>query len=148
MINIPHYEGKYKVNEKADVYSLPKNRLLKPCKSNKGYMVVKLNKKTKYVHQLVAETFIDSDYKLKGLVVDHIDRNPLNNSLDNLRLISKSDNFKNSDHYENRKKGCIDLRHNRYRARVTVDGFNYSETFDTRKEAEEYNKRKQIKTKQ
>jgi len=133
----------YTVSENADVYSNLKGRLLKPTVSSKGYMVLTINNKTAYLHQLVALSYLDADYKSKGLVVDHIDRNPLNNSLDNLRLISKSENLKNSDYFENRKKGYVGLRNNRYRAIITVDGVKYSKTFDTRKEAEEYNNLKQ-----
>jgi hypothetical protein len=139
MRNIPYYEGKYKVNEKGDVYSLPKNRLLKPYKSVKGYLVVTLNSKTRYVHQLVAESFIDSEYKLKGLIVDHKDRNPLNNNLENLRLLNKSENFKNSNYYENRKKGCISLRSSgSFRAIVTLNGVRHDKTFKLKKDAEIY----------
>lgn len=35
-----------------------------------------------------------------GMYVDHIDRNRMNNSIENLRLLSMSDNFKNSERFD------------------------------------------------
>ncbi|QIR22176.1 hypothetical protein GXP72_07025 [Enterobacter sp. SES19] len=45
---------------------------------------------THEVHRLVAETFLGQH---KGLVVDHIDDNPLNNEVSNLRWITQSENI-------------------------------------------------------
>jgi len=139
MKEIPSYNGKYLVSKDGDVYSNAKNRLLKPYKSIRGYLVVRLNKKNRPIHQLVAETYIDSDYKQGNLVVDHINRDKLDNRLINLRLISKSENYRNSDYYDNRKRGGIYKRPNgNYSASITKDGARTSKTFKTLEEAEEY----------
>ena len=139
MIDIPNYNGKYKIDKSSNVYSKAKGRLLKPSKSVRGYMVLTLNKKTRPLHQLVVESFVDSNYKSKGLVVDHIDRDKTNNELSNLRLVSKADNYINSDHYENRKKGCVNLRSNgTFRAIVSIKGIKHDKTFNTELEAQEY----------
>ena len=62
-----------------------------------GYMQVKLNTPsgfvTRYKHRLIAQHFIPNPDNLPD--VDHIDRNKLNNSLNNLRWVSHSENLKN-----------------------------------------------------
>jgi len=50
------------------------------------------------VHRLVAQTFIGP--QLPGRVVDHIDRNKLNNSLSNLRYVTQQENTQNRNHEE------------------------------------------------
>ena len=40
------------------------------------------------------------ELKENNLVADHIDRDGLNNTRENLRIVSRSDNIKNSDNYE------------------------------------------------
>ena len=139
MKEIPNYNGKYLISKEGSVYSVPKGRLLSPSKSVRGYMVLNLNKKTRPLHQLIIESFVDSNYKAKGLVIDHIDRDKTNNKLSNLRLTSKAENFKNSDYYDNRKKGCIYNRPNgSYRAIITEDGVKRNKTFKTLEEAQDY----------
>jgi hypothetical protein len=139
MKEIPNYNGKYLISKEGSVYSIPKGRHLKPYKSARGYLVVNLSKKLRPIHQLVAETYLDASYKDRGLVVDHIDRVKTNNELANIRLVSKADNFKNSDYYENRKKGCICKKPNgSYRAIIIKDGVRKDKTFKTLIEAESF----------
>ena len=59
---------------------------------NKGYTKFRLLNKWFSGHGLVAITFLN--YKQKpGLVIDHIDSNKSNNSVDNLRIISFRQNI-------------------------------------------------------
>jgi len=53
----------------------------------------------KLFHQLVAKAFIYDNNLHEGLIVDHIDRNKLNNRVENLRYVTHQDNIRNSTHY-------------------------------------------------
>lgn len=61
-------------------------------------------------------------------VVDHIDRNKLNNTLSNLRVVSKQVNEWNRDRYENNTSGYTGVRFKRdnsknpYQAIIKVNG--------------------------
>ena len=78
-------------------------RLLKCSINNagEGYRYFQQHKDGKrinhFIHQLVAKLFIGE--KPEGLVVDHIDRNSLNNNVSNLRYITQAENTRNSKRY-------------------------------------------------
>lgn len=95
------YEDLYEVSQNGDVKSLLKNRLLKPWKHKKGYLVITLTKDKKhkhfYVHRLVAEAFLENK-RSKG-EVNHIDGNKKNNRLNNLEWCDGLENRKHA--YEN-----------------------------------------------
>jgi hypothetical protein len=67
----------------------------------KGYLYFQLNRDNKrinyFFHHLVAEQFISE--RTIDMVIDHIDRNSLNNNVDNLRYITQKENCKNTDRY-------------------------------------------------
>lgn len=92
---IPNYP-KYLVSSKGRVRSLQNNRdlLLKPVITN-GYYKVRLSNNGKIDDKLIAYlvyfTFITDTLK-ENYVIDHIDGNKLNNDLENLRYISRSEN--------------------------------------------------------
>lgn len=96
-MDIIGYEGLYKIYDDGRVYSFYSNKFLKPGISSAGYYMVNLcknlKKKNIKIHNLVATHFIGE--RPIGMDIDHKDRNPFNNNVNNLRYISKSDNQKN-----------------------------------------------------
>lgn len=71
-------------------------RLLRPKENNKGYWVYKLHLgaskelKQVYIHRIVYILFVGSIPKDK--VINHIDHNKHNNSVENLECITQSEN--------------------------------------------------------
>jgi hypothetical protein len=61
----------------------------------KQYYVYNINKKILSVHRLIAETFLDNSYNKK--TVDHIDRNTVNNDINNLRWATMKEQLKNRE---------------------------------------------------
>ena len=110
------------------------NRILKSADDGRGYRKVVLSKegKTKClsVHRLVAEAYLD-DWNPK-LQVDHIDRNRINNNVDNLRMVTQRENSFNrgaKGYYYNKEKG-------KYMARIVSHGkFKYLGVYNTEEEA-------------
>ena len=76
-------------------------KIMKPYANNHGYLFVDLyaskrdgyKKERRYIHRLVAEYFIDNPYNYPQ--VDHIDTNPQNNMVTNLRWCTHSQNHLN-----------------------------------------------------
>jgi hypothetical protein len=68
---------------------------------NRGYRYFQLirdGKRINYLfHHLVAEAFLSE--RPNDLVIDHIDRNKLNNHVSNLRYITQKENCRNTDVY-------------------------------------------------
>ena len=67
---------------------------VKSTLAKNGYYMVHLDGKTYYVHRLLADAFLENPENKKE--VDHIDGNPKNNSLDNLRWATHKENLNNS----------------------------------------------------
>lgn len=115
------YEGLYKVSNLGNVKSLKSNKILKYCLNKRKYRArngtyvrayVNLYKdgkvKVTQVHKIVAQAFIPNPNNLFS--VDHIDRNPLNNKVDNLRWADNSTQMKNRFdfvHPPNHKRAVI-----------------------------------------
>jgi hypothetical protein len=60
-----------------------------------GYLQIKLSGKTCYKHTALASQFLGKPVSDKKLIVDHQDRDKLNNALSNLRWVSYNDNNRN-----------------------------------------------------
>lgn len=87
-------DSPYYVSRQGDVYNISKKIKLQPEKSGNYYRIsCNYNLKGKHflVHRMVWEAF---NGKADGLDIDHIDGNPHNNALDNLRAVSHQENIK------------------------------------------------------
>ena len=87
--------------------------------NNHGYQAIVIRRKIHLIHRLVAKVFIPNPQNLPE--VDHIDNNKRNNTVDNLRWISRSENClksrkENSDGHLNRQ----DREEVCYRRRVKI----------------------------
>lgn len=106
-IDIKGFEGLYAINSNGDIKSLDrvvicrngdkkpvKSKLISPADNGTGYLFVYLWKNNKsyrkYVHRLVAETFIPNHKNLPE--VNHKDRNKKNNNVTNLEWMSRLEN--------------------------------------------------------
>jgi hypothetical protein len=91
------YEEHYSINRNGEVYSNSHKRILKPYNNSDGYINIGLCinsiQKKLSIHRLVALQFIPNPNNYP--VIDHIDRNKHNNSLDNLRWTTRSINSRN-----------------------------------------------------
>ena len=84
--------GNYIVHCDGSVYSKISERFLKPTLSESGYLI--LGSGLGSVHRLVVTSFIKGIPK--GLAVNHIDGNKLNNDLTNLEIVTYSENMKHA----------------------------------------------------
>lgn len=110
---VPDYEGMYMVSNLGRVKSLNymktgKEALMYTRKNKIGRIVVRLSKNGKYyyptVHRLVALAFIPNTENKPE--VHHIDKNPLNNCVDNLMWVTKKEHAAlHPEHYKKRMSG-------------------------------------------
>ena len=107
--DIKGFEGEYQMSEDREVKRLPytvtqigfggekytrsiKEKIIKQGIDAEGYYYVCLNRKNYRVHWLYYNTFIGDS---SGMLIDHIDRNKLNNDPSNLRLVTPKENVHN-----------------------------------------------------
>ena len=139
------YEGYYLINKEGEVYGIKRKKIVKPrINKNSGYYQINICKngirKTHLLHRLLALQYISNPEGKP--VIDHMDRNRQNNSLDNLKWATHSENNFNVE-----LKGGIQeyTRPNKsmyYYVRITINKVRYSKSFKTREEAEEHLKEK------
>lgn len=126
MKDIPNYEGLYAVTRDGRVWSYPKPRSSKNGMWLKQQLLITKHNRTKQhnqllvglykdkkrkvflVHRLVALTYIPNSENKPD--INHRDGNPLNNNVDNLEWVTKSENIQHSiknglvDYYTEKQK--------------------------------------------
>ena len=144
--NIFGYEFKYDI-ENDILYRKSKiNNKWKNCNEIKpasnGYtrigLVIDNENKKFYLHRIVYMMFNDFDYH-DPLIIDHRDnKNPKNNSISNLKAVTRTQNCQNtksigvSKRIVKRKNGNIDIY---WRANYSLNGKLIEKSFKTRDEA-------------
>jgi hypothetical protein len=119
--------GKYKPR-KGEYYEM------KYFINNKGYKILKLNhegkRKPYFIHRIIAYAYLGLDINNPIQVIDHIDRNILNNCVSNLRIVSQQENCFNTNAKGYHKRG------NKYHAQIKINEKRiHLGMFDTEAEA-------------
>ena len=81
--DIPFLPG-YRVSDNGEVYNTSRNRVVSQWRHVGGYRCVTIKGSNYYVHRLVYSAFFPS-VSIDGLVIRHMDDDPSNNSISNLR---------------------------------------------------------------
>ena len=93
-------------------------------KDGNGYIITKKNGEIFKLHRLLMGLS-----KVDNLEVDHVDRNPLNNTRSNLRLATRSENCINRDVSSFNKSGCVGVYWNnsvqKWAVQINKDGNRY-----------------------
>jgi len=94
--------------------------LLKGSIHRNGYREVKINKKIYQYHRIIFKIFNknwDITDNSKNNLIDHIDRNRLNNNIDNLRVVTNQENCFNTNckgysWHKRNNKWCVAIKLN------------------------------------
>jgi len=136
----------YTINENGEIYSNKKKIIMKQ-RLNKGYFIIGLtNNKiqtTLLIHRLVYQMFKLENGDEMPAEVDHINGIKTDNSLDNLRGATSSQNQWNRGKNANTKSGHKNIRITKYgtfEVRIGIGNGKYyrSKTFKTLEEAIEH----------
>lgn len=106
------YEGRYRVSDMGRVYSVISGKVMKPAPSSTGRLAVSLRNlgrsRSHTIHSLVLSAFVGP--RPDRAVICHKDGNHLNNSLQNLRYGTYSENqydrVKHGTHSSSVKTHC------------------------------------------
>ena len=108
--------------------------LIKGCKNSAGYHNMTINKKIYGKHRVMYKLHNpdwDMDDEPHKNPIDHIDRDKLNNNINNLRVVSPQQNAFNT----NAKGYWCEKRYNTYRVCIMINGERKSYNVKTEDEA-------------
>ena len=119
--------------EEDKMYKIDKRNNKWTCcsdlKANPRYIQLLINKKKYYLHRIIYK-YHNEDWDItdisKNNVIDHININPLDNRIENLRVVNISENTRN----QNKRKNCSskyrgvswNKRDNKWEAQIRIDG--------------------------
>ena len=143
IINYPRYE----ISNLGNCRHIWFKGILKPMLGKNGYYTYMLSytdidgknkQRREYQHRMIAIHHIDNP--LDKPHVDHIDNNKQNNSIDNLRWVTRSENLRNQKKADNKtsiyKGVCFDKSRNKWMSKIEVNKqVKCIGRFDTEKEA-------------
>jgi len=96
---LKNFEDQYMICKEGHIWNIKRNKIMRPQK--KVYLSIALWKEGKYyyttIHRLLGIQYLPNPNNLPE--IDHIDRDRYNNSLENLRWITRLDNMRNKDCY-------------------------------------------------
>ena len=123
-MEIINYDN-YKIYENGNVER--NGKILKPTLNENGYYYIKLykdNKKKMFrIHRLIALHYIENPNNYE--FVDHIDRDPKNNQIGNLRWVTISQNNRNATKVKNASSKYFGVywnkKANKYLVKIVVD---------------------------
>ena len=108
------------------------------CKQKNGYIILMLNKKFYYAHRIIYMMFNGIMPKL----IDHIDRNPNNNKIENLREATQTQNTCNRTAQSNSKSGVKGVywveNRKKWVGRCQYKGISKLKYFENMQQAIEY----------
>ena len=118
----PHYEiattYPYVIRNRSS------GRVLAEYISSNGYALVSIDSMTMPVHRVVAEQFITAD--IQGMDVNHINHNRLDNRVENLEVITHSENLRKRKRYTKQPSEYISLDDINQEDLVRVDRYKDS----------------------
>ena len=104
-----HHLYEISTTEPWNIRRIGKQNCLTQNVTQNGYLKVQLGDRgTQLIHRLVAFQYIPNDEPEIKKYFDHINRNKLDNSVENLRWVTQSENMKNST------KSCYQKRPDEY----------------------------------
>lgn len=89
------------------------------CLLQSGYYQVKFQKKKYYIHRIIYSLHNKIDLST-DLYIDHIDRDKSNNSPNNLKLVSHTENMWNSSKPKTNTSGYVNISNTKYGWRVRI----------------------------
>lgn len=142
-----YYPRLFDYQEDGSIFANPKYKRGKALRygaalgtpTSKGHLQAEVYGKRLYVHRIIYE--MHNGPIPKGLQIDHVDGNPSNNRIENLRLATNAQNSMNKRPHVNRKCSLpknVQRNGKGYRAEVRAGGVRHcSKVFKTVEEAEQ-----------
>lgn len=139
------YEN-YIIYENGDILNVNFGTYLNPSIDDNGYYrtgLTKNGKETKFrIHRLLAQAYIPNIENKE--CIDHINRDKLDNRLENLRWATKYENSQNKNIYINNTSGEKNISYYKtqdtWKFKKTINKITIHKTFQTLEEAIEFKK--------